>query len=1061
MKKRLGVVFLFSLALYAQLSRGVISGTVQDPTGAVVADVKVVITNTATGLSTETVTNGAGLYRFVAVELGNYEAVYSHDGFATNRITGIIVAATQEVVLNQALSLSSTVSEVSVVASSAVVELSKASATVERKLDQVTIQSLPLTGFSRDVNTLALLSPTATRAPVSGQISVNGQRSRNNNFMIDGVDNNDVSITQTANRIIPESISEYQVQNNPYSTEFGRAAGGQINVITSSGGNQVHGALWDYYRGNFMEPVSLLNKRAGLNYTPRFSQNQTGGSVGGHIIKNRTFYFGLFEANIRREAPDARNATAATIPTPTGYAALASLPLRPAAAGTPAQTAASRQSALDVLKFLPSVQAGITTYDNIRNVSVNGAPVQMGTVFIPLANPNDFYYYQARVDHRLTDVDNLSYRFLIDKRNQPDVASNLSFGSRFSAGQLILGQNHSLSETHTFTPRLVNEFRSSFVRRNLNFQENDPLSSTIGITGLGTIGGLANYPQGRIQTSWQFQDVMSYQIGRNALKFGADVRAARLFSNSAFDSKGTWTFNSFSDFLNNLAFQRVLAVNTSSFDATQISQFYFFQDDYKFSKNLTVNVGLRYEYSNIPFGFFGSTLANVQATRVAGPVRPDKNNFAPRAGFAYSPSGTNGLFGKLLGDGKTVFRGGYGLGYDVLFFNLVSATSASNYPRVVSVQDNNLVDQFPLLPARSATVPDFNPLATFAFLPEDSQNPTVHYYSFSVQRSIGQSLITEVGYSGNRSYHGIRQGQWNPSILTPAQAAAVIAAKSTAAIPSVQLRRVAPAYGSRVTLETTAKAQYDALYVRVDKKLSHGLLVGANYTYSGNFSDNDESLGVADITNSSPQVPQDYFNYRNEWSRSIFDRPQRFAIHYVYDLPWFSNTPGLVKRVMGGWQLAGITDFQSGQPFTVRTGADSGGIGTATPARPDLNPNGIITKDPVTGDFRTFTTPLNGTGIFVTTLGTNGLPLGNTKVGGGNLGRNTFRGPGWANWNFTLAKTVAVRERFKVQLRTDWIDGFNHRNFGNPVATMSSSVFGTNSTDPGGRTMLGSLKVQF
>ena len=1054
-------VSILSAISYGQLSRGFISGTVQDSTGAVVGGAKVVVTNTGTRLKTETQTSGDGLYRFVAVETGTYEIVFTKDGFAINKIDGVVVAGTQEVVLNQVLAVGTVTTEVAVRASAAQVELSKATATLDLKLDAATISTLALNG-NRDVNILALLSPTAIRAPGSTGISVNGQRARNNNFIVDGVDNNDISITQVANRLIPESLAEYQTLVNPYATEFGHSSGGQLSVITKSGTNQLHGDLWDYYRGNFMEPVSLLNKRAGLNATPRFSHNQTGADVGGAIIHDRTFFFGLFEANIRREAPDARNATAVTIPTPAGYAALASVPLRPAAAGSVAQTTASRQAALDALKFLPAVQAGITTYDNLRSITINNTPIQIGTVFIPLANPNDFFYYQARIDHKLTEKDNLSYRFLIDKRNQPDTASNLGFGSRFSAAQVILGQNHALSHTREFTPRLVNEFRASFIRRNLNFPENDPVSSTIAITGFGTIGGAASFPQGRIQTSWQFQDIVSYQIARHGLKFGADIRPARLFSNSAFDSKGTWVFNNLSDFLNNNAFSRTLAVNTASYDLTQIPQGYFAQDDYKATKDLTFTFGLRYEYANIPFGFFGSTIPAVQATRVAGPVRPDKNNWAPRAGFAYSPSSPSGMLRKLLGEGKTVFRGGYGMGYDVLFQNLVSATSASNYPRVVNVLDNGLFDAFPGLPARSATVPPFNPLAVFAFLPEDSQNPTTHFYSFAIQRAVGQNVVLEMGYSGNRSYHGVRQGEWNPGILTAAQAATVAATKSTAAIPGIQARRVNPGFGSRVTLETTAKAMYNAMYIKGDKKLSHGFTFGGVWTWSSNFSDNDESLGVAAISNSSPNVPQNYFNYGNEYSRSAFDRTHRLVFHYNYEVPWFQGTPHYVERMMGGWQITGFTEFQSGQPFTVRTGVDSGGIGASSPARPDWNPNGILTKDPVTGTFRTFITPLTG-GVFVTALGTgaNPLPLANTKVGGGNLGRNTFRGPGDTRWNFSALKNVKVNERVTVQLRVDWINGFNHRNFGNPVATMSSAVFGTNSTDPGGRTMLGSLKIKF
>jgi hypothetical protein len=215
--------------------------------------------------------------------------------------------------------------------------------------------------------------------------------------------------------------------------------------------------------------------------------------------------------------------------------------------------------------------------------------------------------------------------------------------------------------------------------------------------------------------------------------------------------------------------------------------------------------------------------------------------------------------------------------------------------------------------------------------------------------------------------------------------------------------------------------------------------------------------------NSSPQVPQDFFNYRNEWSRSVFDRPHRVATYWNYDLPnllpaWNN---GFARRLGKGWSFTGTADFQSGQPFTVRTGVDTGGTGTPAPHRPDYNPNGTLTLDPVTNNWRTFTTPITSGGIFLTNLTTGGTPLANSKPNGGNLGRNTFRGPGFRNWSVAALKTTDITERFRLQLRADWINAFNHRNFGNPIAVMSSPQFGQNVTDPGGRTMLLSAKILF
>jgi hypothetical protein len=1053
---------LLALVCYGQLTRGFISGVVQDPTGAVVPDVLVKITNQQTNLSSETTTNAAGIYRLVAVEPGTYTVEFSRQGFETRRIPNIVVAGNQEVTLNQSLTVAGTATTVEVVEAPPGVELSKTTATIERKLDQRFVANVALTGNTRDVNVLALLAPTTNRAPGSTGIAANGQRARNNNFLLDGADNNDLSVTLVSNRVIPEAVAEFHVQTQAYSAEFGRNSGAQIQVITRSGTNEWHGEVFDYYRANWMEPVSLLNKRQGISETPRFVQNQAGGGIGGPIIKNRTFFFSLLEANRRREAPDARNAAAATIPTPEGFAALGSVPLGPD------QTPESRQAVLNGIAFLRDIHPRVGNYTNLRNVTVNGVPIQVGTINLPLSNPHDFWWTTHRVDHRLTDRDNLTYRLQIDKRNQPDVVSNLQFGSLFSGAQTILGQNHTVSHTRTFTPRLVNEFRFGYIRRNLQFPENDPNTPTTTITGLFTIGGASNFPQGRVQDAFQFQNVSTYLAGRHSLKFGADIRRNKLFNLAAFDSKGTFGFDNLQDFLNNRPASLRQAVNTATFDARQTVQFYFFQDDIRVTKDLVLNLGIRYETAGVPFGFFGATDPESLAVGVPGPTRRDNNNWAPRGGLAYSPSGKEGFWGRLLGDGQTVFRGGYGMAYDVLFYNILTV-NASNYPRVVVAEADRpqLVNVWPRLLPPGPAVPVFNPFALYVNSPEDMQNPTTHFYSFSIQRQFARHYIFEIAYNGSRSYHQIRQGQLNPGILTPEQAERVRETRNAAAIPGLvgaNSRRLQPAWGSRITIESTALANYNAMYVKLDKRLSGGLTIGGNYTWSKNLSDNDESLGVAAITNSSPQVPQDYFNYRNEWGRSAFDVPHRFSVYYSYTLPSLSGRNALLRRVAGGWGLSGFTEAQSGQPFTIRTGVDTHGTGTPAPHRPSYNPNGTISLDPVHANYRTFTTPITGAGIVNTFLGTNNLPLANSQafpVPSSNLGRNTFRGPGIYLWNLSALKNIDITERWKVQLRADWINAFNQRNFGNPVSTMNSPIFGQNTTDPGGRTMLLMLKIRF
>ena len=1044
-------IFFASLAS-AQLTRGYVSGTVIDESGGVIAGALVRITNIGTNQKRDMAANQAGIYRFPALEPGLYSLEFSAPGFRQTRIDSLRISPAEEIVQNVVLSVAGSVITIDVLENLPEVALSKATPSIELQMDQHSLEVLPVTAATRDPSLLALLAPTVSRGAGFNEISASGQRTRHNNFLVDGADNNDLSVTIAASRILPEAIEAIHVQSHAYSAEFGRSMGAQVSVLTRKGSNPFHGSLWDYYRGNWMEPLSLPNERFGLKDTPRYVHHQAGANFSGPIKKDRSFFFGLLETNRRREAPDTRNAQAAVIPTPKGFAAISGIPL------VTGQSLASRQAVLNALIFLPDIyRVAVFDEKSLTAQNINGIPVEVGTIKLPLANPHDFWFGLGRFDHQLSGATSLTYRYLFDKRSQPDSAGNRQYGSLFSASREFLAQNHALSLTHALSPSWINEFRSAFVRENISFAENDPRSSTVLISGAFTIGGSSTFPQGSISNVFQWQDVSSIQIGRHSLKFGADIRRNRLFNLAAFDSKGTWTFNSLADFLNNRAFNLRQSVTDASYDARQTNQFYFFQDDFKASRNLTLNIGMRYEYSTVPFGFFGAATAEIAQAGVPRPAKADNNNFAPRFGVAYSPAPASGWLLRLLGNGQTAFRAGFGIGFDVLFYNILTNT-ASNYPRVLrsDISDPQTRNLFPALAPKQAVLPPLNPLASFGNTTEDIQNPTNHSWSFSLQRLLRDDFLFEMGYAGNRSYHLLRFGERNPGILTVPQVQSGI-------IPALQSRRLNPAWGSRFTVESSALSKYHALYLRASRRAANGLLFGASYTWSATLSDNDEVFGTPEIVLSSPQVPQDFRNYRNEWSRSVFDHPHRFAAHYSYDFPalYSSGSSSFLKYILNDWRVSGITEWQSGTPFTVRTGVDSGGSGVALGWRPDFNPGGIFQLDPSDNNLRTFRSPINGQGIFVTPLTPGGLPLHNSMPFGGNLGRNTLRGPAYFNWNLSLSKSISISEQASLQLRADWFNLLNHRNFGNPVATMNSAAFGTNTSDPGNRTMLLGLKLSF
>ncbi|MDD5542309.1 MAG: TonB-dependent receptor [Acidobacteriia bacterium] len=1042
----------------AQLTRGSVAGTVHDASGAIIPGATIKVTNLDTGSARDTVTNGDGFYRVAALEPGNYSVVVSKDGFQSVENRAIVIQSSKEITFDVDLKVAAAGNvTVDVTGQAEGVELNKTNPTIGLTSTSRQAVELPLSA-GRDINQLSLLSPNVFTAPGSTGISANGQRARNDNFMIDGTDNNDISVTLQTIPVVPEVVGEYQVQTNAYSAEFGRNSGATLNVITRSGTNSLHGDGWEYYRDNNMNALSPAEKRNGLTDPARFDRHQVGFDVGGPIKKDKTFWFFALQWDRTRNS-NSPGATA-TIPTPAGFALLGSVPLRAASGTTPAQSTASRQAVLGSIGFLNNIYAGSPVFSNPSTTKVNGVVIPIGNINFPISQPDNTREITIKVDHKLTNNDNLTGRYIANKDITVNLISNCQFGALFCGNQDVYDQNGALSETHIFGPTLLNEFRFSAIRRNLAFPENDPKTPSTTISGFFGIGGASNFPQGRIQNSFQFQDTLSWQKGRQSFKFGTDIRRIRLFNLAAFDSKGTYSFNNFQDFMNNAPFFFQQSLQTSSFDARQTQQAYFVQDDFKATPNLTLNLGLRYEYSSVPFGFFGATDAQSLGALVPGPVKPDKNNWAPRVGFAYSPHEAPGFLNNLFGDGKTVFRGGFGIAYDILFYNLL-VVDDSNFPRVVTPQVFGAFDIFPsIIPVSGAAV--FNPLATYVNTPSDARDPYAELYSLSVQREFARDFVLEFGYTGSRGINLPNQGQANPAILTAAQIATVQSTLNANSIPSVQARRLFPQFGSRILIPTFGMSSYNAGYVSLNKRLSRGLLFGASYTWSHNISNNDESLGVGAITAGSPQIPQDYLNMGAEKSTSAFDRTQRFVVNYIYEIPWFKSgwaENWAMRQAFSGWQLSGISSFQSGQPFSILTGVDTNGNGTAGSDRPNFNPNGTLNLDPVTGNLRSFSTSLTS-GPFITVLGTNGLPLANS-LGNGNLGKNTFRGPGFANWNISLSKVFKMYERYAFTIRLDMLNAFNERSWGNPVNVMNSANFGKNLNSSTPRTLTLGAKFSF
>jgi hypothetical protein len=680
----------------AQLYRGAVTGTVSDPQNLAIADVQVIITNQETGVVQTTTTSDKGVYR-LPVDAGTYAVDFTKMGFQTHKYGTVEVTSAKDATVNAKLTVGAVSSQVHVVAEA--IELDKSSATVRLTLPRRILDEIPLgtsslvPAGSRNFARYALFAPGVARVLFQNETSALGHRGRENNYMLDGTDNNDQSVTLPALFIPPEAIREVDVQAAPFSSEYGRNIGAQINVITRSGTNRYSSEIWEFYRGNELEPLSLSSRIAGQTTPPRLVDNQFGGTFGGPIIKNKTFVFGMAQGNLLRTGP--RPQSAVTIPTPTGYASLLTSPLR----STPtAQSAASRQAMLDTISFLPGVHSTIANYDSTSTATVNGTAIQMGTFRPVIPTRQNIWYGLIRLDHELTGTDRITYRGHVDRRISPLSTGFLAFDGRWGVDSKYFGQNHFLGYTKNLGSNFVNEARVSYTRLFPSFEERDKVHPTINITGAFQMGGSSNFPQERLEQTYQFQNVSTYIVSRHSLRFGADLSRTQLISNTAANSRGTWNFTSLENFMNSTPSSlSYLLTAPFRYGFHQLRQAYFIQDDFKVTRNLTANFGLRYETSSVPLGFLGATTTEVLNGLGQPPTKRDKNNWAPRVGFAYSPEPDSGFLGKILGEGKSSIRGGFGIGYDVLFYSLIASGPAQNYPRQDSQSFSGAatVDVFP------------------------------------------------------------------------------------------------------------------------------------------------------------------------------------------------------------------------------------------------------------------------------------------------------------------------------------------------------------------------------
>ncbi len=1027
----------------AQTSRGTVTGTVTDPSGATIPGATVELAGQGTGGVRSSVSNDAGLYRFDAVDPGVYDLQVKAGGFRTFSVKGMVVQAGLGATIDARMELGDAQAMVEVTASP--VALQVEAPVRGGNVEQTQIIQLPYS--NRNPVSLALTVPgVATNRFANGRetFTVNGSRGRSNNFLIDGTENNDISIAGQAFQVkIPDAVQEVNVQTSNYDAEFGRAAGAVINVITRAGTNRLHGTASYLLDSTVDEALtntqSLVPALVQRGRPAPGTQQIWSGTLGGPVKRDRTFFFLGFQED-RLLAQSTSNVSTLTA---NGWATLDQL------------YPVGRNKQADLYRDLTSRLAA--TGNPFLVALGDGRPaLEFGTAATPFPRAVADRQWLMRLDHRLSDKDQISGRLMWNDRNNPNGATTTFFPG-FGTSQLDRFRNALITETHVFAPTVTNELRLHYNRIFFDF----PLDLArpelgalprivLGNNAITSLGSDAALPQGRKSDNYGIQDTVTVLRGAHTFRMGFDLlhqrskQFAPITSRGALDYRDGGGYSYFANFLDDFggsgpaAGSAIRDFGSPAYYPSMYRQAYFVQDRWKMTNAITLTLGLRYENFGVPINnlrtpaFTG--LFNVDPVSFTGPfdkpnsVKRDNNNFGPTVGLAWA----------LGRDKKSVFRAGYQMSYDVFFNNIASNASTSS-PNVVSTQVQSVVNA--TQPRGLANLSAALPMVPRAVTPLDSQglvagdlvNPYTQRFSAGIQREVATGLLVDVSWVAAKGTRLFLNEELNPAV--PSSLA--ILPQTTVPIPLARLNsRYDALQGRRVTRTNAGSSIYHGLQSSVSRRFAKGLQAGVAYTW-GKAIDNGSELFVYNSAPSSSQIPTMFGGQRLERGLSLFDRAHRLSFNYYYELPFLREQKGLAGRVAGGWALSGFTAFETGVPLTVLNGVDADGWDGSGNDRPDLNPSGAA-------GVRAKICATSPTGYCNPEAGN--APIdpkdaryiqrrafsGTVPLPSGNAGRNTERVPGIKNWNLNLLKTVNVNERFRFEFRTEFYNLFNTPQYTTP-----------------------------
>jgi hypothetical protein len=846
-------------------------------------------------------------------------------------------------------------------------------------------------------------------------------------------------------------VAEFTLLANQYSPDFGHSSGGQFNLVVKSGTNGFHGDLYEYFQNRDLNAADNFSAISGTPLHPRFDDNRFGGTVGGPIKKNKLFFFVNYEYNPIGEAGSGGLLYA---PTAAGYATIAANPdvnqtnlnVFKQYVGTAPAAASSSVAPYPILGTASEGPSYLAT-------AFTGTPIQIGQISVAKPNFENFETGVASIDYNISDKDALRGRFVLNRVGEIETAATLPVFFETIPDNSYL---FTLSEYHNFSATLINEFRAGYNRNSTttpvgsqtfpgldqfpNLQFND-------LNGL-QIGPDPNGPQGGYQNTYQLTDNVTWTKGTHSFKFGFD--GIRNISPQTFTqrSRGDYEYNNLSDYLLDFS-PDYLAQRSQGFPIYWGNRWLFgwyANDTWRIRPNLTVNLGLRYEYDTVPAAEEEQSLnsiANVPGLIEFNSPRPQTDNFMPRIGIAYSP-GTSG---------KTSIRAGFGINYDVLFDNLGLLSLPPELSTTVDVTESGTSNFLasggipPNIPSGGSFTPAQARAATSGFVPDQQQRPKSYQWNFGIEHEFGSNYVFETRYLGTRGIDLPVQDQLNIVPIVNASNALPVfwsmpsqatlnglpnTLEALNAVANSAAGGLVPAYfnaGFNSSIITSYQPYGSSIYHgwanQLTRRFSDGLQLVGSYTWSH---DIDNSTAEVFSTYATPRRPQDSQNVNADRSSSALDHRNRFSLEVIYDVPFFKHSNWLMKNLVGNWEIAPIYTFQTGTVYTVQAGQDANLNFDAAPDRATTNPNG---GTPGVGSG---TTPLlNSAGNTVGYLVNNpNAQYVATPVGAiATTGRNTALFPPINDLDVTAAKRFNFTERTSLEFSARIFNVLNHPQYVN------------------------------